>query len=99
MVEVPDRVLGLSNGTGLLNGQLPALTLRAVGAVVCTAAGHKELWLCGDAHVGLMCATGHVLKLVGVFSIKQIHTLRKRCVHESVSEQATTSWLVLASFN
>ena len=68
-------MLGLSDGTGLLNGQLPALTLRAVGAVVCTAAAHKELRLHGNSHVRFMCAGGHVLKLVRVFSIQRIYTL------------------------
>ena len=80
MVKVPNRVLGLSDGTGLLNGQLPALTLRAVGAVVCTAAAHKELGLCGNSHVRFMCAGGHVLKLVRVFSIQRIDTLGESCV-------------------
>ena len=79
-MEVPNRVLCLSNGTGLLNGQLPTLTLRAVSAVVCTAAAYKELWLRGNSHVRFMCAGGHVLKLVRVFSIQRIDTLEKSSV-------------------
>lgn len=73
-MEIPHWMLGLPNGTGLLDRQLPALTLWTVGAVVCAAAAHQKFWLHANHNIGLTGTYGCVLKVIWVFIIQEIHT-------------------------
>ena len=62
---VADREPPLSRDNfALLDGQLPALTARAVGTVVRTAAADKELGIRGDVDVRLVSTLGDVVKWV-----------------------------------
>ena len=62
----------------LLDGQLPTLTARAIGTVVCTAATDKKLRIGGDMDVRLMGTIRDVLKGVRAKGTMGVEALEER---------------------
>ena len=77
-MDITNRELLLpSNNRALLDSELPALTARAIDAVVRAAATHEKLCIGGDVNVWFMGSLCDVFKRIWTTRVVGVDALRR----------------------